>query len=262
MDIFKDKVAVITGAANGIGKALSLQCAKAGMKVILADRDQDSLDRCKKELRVINKNIICVVTDVTKSADLARLAQTTLNNYDQVHFLFNNAGISGELGPFWEQPIVDIEKVIQTNLMEILYGMRIFTPIMLSQNSDCYIINTAAGGGLLTGPSLAAYKTSKHAAVALSEVVAADLAALNAKINVSIIIPHLIKTNIIEQIKNCSPAEKEKLNEIYETAMLPGELANIVFEGITSKKFYIFSHFEIHAPKIRQRMENILNGHF
>lgn len=259
MNRFANKVAVITGAASGIGKALAIRCLEQNMKVVLADIDKNKLDECGKDIKKINKSFISVVTDVAKESDIIKLADQAINKFGTVNFLFNIAGIAGDVAPIWTQSTHDIEQVLEVNLMGTIYGIKNFVPIMLNQKDECFIINTSAGAGLLTGPGLSAYKASKHAIMAISEVLFADLKQLNANINVSVLIPHWVNTGMPKSIKTTDiEVINDHLENLKKFGMSPTLVAEKVFEGIKEKRFYIFTHFEEHMPKIRKRIEAIL----
>ncbi len=260
MTDFTDNVALITGAASGIGKAIAGKCLELNMSVVLADIHDKNLDHCAKELKKIkNGRILSVLTDVSKEEDMINLAQKTLSEFGKINFLFNNAGIAGPLGPLWTQATTHIEKVLGVNLFGTIHGIKTFVPIMLKQNDQCYIINTCAGAGFLTGKGLSAYKASKHAIAAISETLAADLAQMNAKIQVSLLIPHWVDTQIPNSIEEADAScIQNQLEHLKKFGIPPNMAAEKLFDGIMAKQFYIFTHPEEHLPKIKQRMEKIL----
>lgn len=264
MTNFKEAIAVITGAASGIGKAIAEKCIQQEMCVVLADIKKDELEFLKTTLKTNKKvQVVAVVTDVGNEDSIINLAEKTIKEFGRVNFLFNNAGIAGPLGPIWEQTTESIEKVIHVNLFGTMYGIKAFVPIMLKQNDECYIVNTSAGAGLLTGKGLSAYKTSKHAITALSEVLDADLKSINAKINVSILIPHWVNTEIPHSILEADIHEiKKHLKHLKEFGIHPNAVADRVFEGIKNKQLYIFTHPDEHLPLIKDRMEKILTTSF
>lgn len=182
MKSLKDKVAVITGAASGIGKALAIKCLELEMKVVLVDIEEPKLNETLIELKAINKAVVAFVTNVANEIEMLELAINVINLHETINFVFNNAGIVGSLLPIWEQSTDDIKDVLQVNLLGTIYGIKAFLPIMLNQGDECFIINTSAGAGLLTGPGLSAYKASKHAVIAISEVLFADLKQINANV--------------------------------------------------------------------------------
>ena len=168
MKEFKGKVAVITGAASGIGRALAERCVTEGMKVVLADVDEASLTRAETELKHGGGTVVGVRTDVSKQSDVEQLARKTLDTFGQVHLLFNNAGVAAGGAP-WEATWNDWEWVVGVNLWGVVHGVKVFTPLMLAQNTECHIINTSSAAGLTVGGPSAPYSVTKHAVVALSE---------------------------------------------------------------------------------------------
>lgn len=263
MKKYQDKVAVITGAASGIGKALAEKCAKKQMKIVLADIDAESLFALEKELKCENTNIISIVTDVTKLADIRHLARVTLDKFKNVHLLFNNAGIVGPIGPIWDIEIQDIEHLLQVNLMGVIYGVREFIPLMLKQKDESHIINTASAAGLHTSANTLAYNASKHAVVALSEVLYYDLQARNSHIKVSVLCPGSVNTSIVNKLE-INPRQSTHVNKVIESlrkqlkeGMSPQQVADQTFKAISSDQFYILTHLD-HKELIQKRMEDIL----
>jgi NAD(P)-dependent dehydrogenase (short-subunit alcohol dehydrogenase family) len=258
---FTDNVAVITGAASGIGKAIAEKCIKEGMRVVLADIDLSKLQQCEFTLKKRkNAGIVSIVTDVSKECEVRKLAKETIAEFGKVNLIFNNAGIVGPLGPLWEQRTDSIENVLRVNLFGVIHGIKAFVPVMLAQNDQCYIINTSAGAGLLTGRGLSAYKASKHAITAISEVLDADLKQLSAKIQVSLLIPHFVNTDIPNSIQDADAGViNSHMAHLKNFGMSTSEAADIIFAGIKDKKFYIFTHPEEHLPKLKQRLDDILS---
>ena len=195
MKIFQNKVAVVTGAADGIGKAIAKKCLQSGMKVVLADINAKSLENCKNELNTTDAEMISVITDVSNESSVKNMAEIAINQFGKVHLLFNNAGIPGPVGPIWEVNLTSSEEVMKINLMGTIYGLRTFIPIMLKQNEECHIVNTASGAGLHTSANTSGYTITKHGIVALTEVLYYDLKQRNINnINVSVLCPGSVKT--------------------------------------------------------------------
>jgi len=260
MTNYKNNVAVITGAASGIGKAIAEKCLLHEMAVVLADINKGKLDEVEKYLKK-NKNsrIISVTTNVADENDISRLAEKTISEFGKINFLFNNAGIAGGLGPIWEQSSSSIENVMRINLFGTIYGIKIIVPIMLKQNDPCYIVNTTAGAGLLTGKGLSAYKASKHAITAISEVLYADLKQINSNIHVSLLIPHWVNTQMPKSLDETDPNIIQRhLEHLQQFGMPPEAVAEIIFLGMSKKQFYVFTNPDEHLPRIKQRMEAIL----
>ena len=169
MQVFHDRVAVITGAASGIGRGLARRCAQEGMQVVLADIEQAALAETEAELRALGASAIGVVTDVSNAGEVEALARKSLDAFGAIHLLFNNAGV-GVVRSVWESTLTDWEWVLGVNLWGVIHGVRVCVPIMLQQDTECHIVNTASIAGLVVGPgSSSTYTVSKHGVVALSE---------------------------------------------------------------------------------------------
>ena len=257
MKEFTGKVAVITGAASGIGRGIAEKCVGVGMKVVLADIDETALSEVETELKDMGGTALCVPTDVSKRSDVESLARQAFDTFGGVHLLFNNAGVAAG-GPPWEATWNDWEWVIGVNLWGVIHGVKVFTPLMLAQNTECHIINTSSGAGLVTGSFSAPYSVTKHAVVALSESLFLTLQQRNSLVKVSVLCPGTVRTNIPnverhrpEQLKNepvaLSPemqAGRAAFAAVNAAGMPPGQVADIVFEAIRKEQFYILTHPE------------------
>src|SRR4051812_40433940 len=175
MKDFKSRVAVITGAASGIGRALAERCASAGMKVVLADVEPGALAEAEASLRAGGGTTLAVRTDVSQAKDVEALAQQTLKAFGAVHLLCNNAGVATS-GLAWESSLPDWEWVLGVNLWGVIHGVRSFVPIFLAQGTECHIVNTASMSGLVSFPRCSLYGVTKHGVVTLSETLHHDLA--------------------------------------------------------------------------------------
>jgi len=273
MKEFRDRVAVITGAAGGIGRALADRCCAEGMQVVLADSDVSVLRRAEQELREQGATVRAVPTEVSKLGDLEALARTTLATFGAVHLLCNNAGVNAG-GTTWESSHADWEWVLGVNLWGVIHGIRVFLPILLEQQAPAHIVNTASLMGLLTGPYGAAYKATKHAVVALSEVLYCDLLERGALVKVSVLCPAFVNTGIFDADRNLprggdgTPFEasrllptdqlhQQRLQQMAAVAMAPAEVANQAFAAIRDEQFYVLTH-PLFDSWIRARMENIV----
>ena len=183
MKEFKDCVAVITGAASGIGRGIAERCAQEGMKIVLADINEADLIRVEAELKATGAAVISVQTDVAKRSDVEALAQRTLDAFGGVHLLVNNAGV-GAGSSVWDSTWNDWEWVIGVNLWGVIHGVKVFTPIMLAQHEEGHIVNTSSIAGLLAYHPSAPYHVTKHAVVALSENLHRSLAEQKARVKV------------------------------------------------------------------------------
>jgi NAD(P)-dependent dehydrogenase (short-subunit alcohol dehydrogenase family) len=268
MKEFKNKVAVITGAASGIGRALAENCIRKGMKVVLADIEEEALAQTEQELNTIDGAILSLRTDVSKERDIEVLAKKVISTFGSVHLLFNNAGV-GIDKMVLESTIADWEWLIGVNLWSVIFGIRTFVPIMLRQETECHIVNTASIAGLISGPGMAVYKVTKHGIISISETLFCELVQMGAKIKVSALCPGSVNTRIIESARNrpvelqndpCDDKpESPKAIQDVKMGLSPQRVAEIAFQGIIDEKFYIFTHPETNLL-IQQRMESILKG--
>ncbi len=270
MKEFKGKVAVITGAASGIGRGIAERCVSEGMRVVLADIDDANLAKAESELKALGETVLGVRTDVSKRSDVELLARQTLDAFGQVHLLVNNAGV-GAGGSPWEATWNDWEWVIGVNLWGVIHGVKVFTPLMLSQNVECHIVNTASAAGLVVGGSSAPYSVTKHAVVTLSESLYLTLQRRSALVKVSVLCPGLVRTNIANcedrrpaDLKNeaveISPEMRAGLaafKKFIEVSMTPSQVADMVFEAIKNEQFYILTHPEW-IEVIQMRTDNLL----
>jgi NAD(P)-dependent dehydrogenase (short-subunit alcohol dehydrogenase family) len=268
MKDFKGRVAVVTGAASGIGRALADRCAREGMKVVLADVEADALANTEASMKAAGATVLAVRTDVSRAGDVEALARKTVDVFGAAHLLFNNAGVGIE-GAIWENTLAEWEWVIGVNLWGVIYGVRAFVPIMLAQNTDCHIVNTASIAGLISGPGLGAYKVTKHSVATLSETLHHELTERGAKIRVSVLCPGPVNTRIIDSARNrpghvqtqppsgAPGARWEALRQMVQAGMPPAQVADIVFDAIRKDRFYILPHPEM-KEVVRIRMEDIL----
>jgi NADP-dependent 3-hydroxy acid dehydrogenase YdfG len=275
MKEFRDKIAVITGAASGIGRAIAKRCASEGMKVVLADIEESALVQTESEIKSAGASVLSVVTDVSKIEDVKTLAQKTLDTFGAVHLLCNNAGV-GAGSTAWETTINDWKWTLGVNLWGVIHGIQVFIPIMLAQDAESHIVNTSSIAGLLPYQAGAAYHATKHAVVAISEKLYYDLAEKGGKVKVSVLCPGWVRTRILDAWRN-RPAELqddvaelvitpemeaviEEYQRAVETGMSPHKVAERVFQSIIDDQFYIVTHPEF-MPIVKARMEAITQGH-
>jgi NAD(P)-dependent dehydrogenase (short-subunit alcohol dehydrogenase family) len=273
MNHFNGRVALVTGAASGIGLALARRCATEGMKVVLADVEADALLRARKEVDAPGRDVAAVVIDVSKAADMDHLARQTMERFGGVHLLFNNAGV-GVGNALWDYTLADWEWVINVNLWGVIHAIRTFVPLMLRQNTDCHIVNTASIAGLLSGRGMGIYRMTKHAVVSLSETLYCDLQTTGSPIGVSVLCPGFVRTRIMEsernrpaRLANTSPtvapapwqqAVRQSFRDSIAHGTPPDEIADCVFTAIRNGTFYVLPHPEF-KEQIRERVERILS---
>jgi NAD(P)-dependent dehydrogenase (short-subunit alcohol dehydrogenase family) len=274
MNTFKDRVAVVTGAASGIGRALAERCARQGMRVVLADIEAPALAQAEADLQAVGADVLAVRTDVSRAEEIEALARRTIEAYGAVHLLCNNAGV-GAGSTAWESTLNDWQWVIGVNLWGVLHGIHTFLPIMLQQETEGYIVNTASVAGLISYTADAAYHVTKHAIVALSEKLYYDLAYRGANVHVSVLCPGMVNTRIIDGGRNRPPALQddrsalevtpemvaayEAQRQAIEAGMSPDRVADHVFEAIAENRFYILTHPEL-TPLIEARMAALVQG--
>ena len=270
MKDFQGKVAVITGGASGLGRAMAERFARAGMSIVLADVEPNALAKATAEMKAAGARVIGVRTDVSKAAEVEALAQQTLAAFGGVHLIANNAGVA-DGGNVWDNTVADWEWVLGVNLWGVIHGVRVFTPIMLAQGSEGHIVNTASVAGLLSPPGMGIYSVSKHAVVALSECLHQDLAQKTDKVKCSVLCPAYVPTGIADSGRNrpaALSATRHKsatdlaLDANLKKAVQSGKLtaadvAEKVYEAVCEERFYILTHPKI-KPSIQWRMEDIL----
>ncbi|WP_232696617.1 SDR family NAD(P)-dependent oxidoreductase [Brevibacillus daliensis] len=273
MKQFASKVAVITGAASGIGRAFATRCAQEGMQVVLADVEEAALVKAEQELKMSGATALAVVTDVAKEGDIQALAQKTVDSFGAVHLLFNNAGV-GAGSTVWNSTSADWHWVMNVNLWGAIHATRIFVPIMLEQQTDCHIVNTASRAGLESGPGTGIYRVSKHALVSLTETLYHELKMVQARIGVSVLCPGYVRTQICDAHRNRSsefskpgdivtPSPQENkiaqfIRASVEQGISPDEVAELTFTAIKNNQFYIMPDPD-YKQAVQQRMEDILH---
>jgi NAD(P)-dependent dehydrogenase (short-subunit alcohol dehydrogenase family) len=275
MKEFRGRVAVVTGAASGIGRALAARFAAEGMKVVLADVEQRALAAAEADLRARGATVLGVLTDVAVAGDVDALARKTLDAFGGVHVLCNNAGVVAA-GPTWERSIADWEWVLGVNLWGVIHGIRAFVPIMLEQDADAHVVNTASVAGLVPTAFNAPYTVSKFGVVALSECLRQELEIVGARVRVSVLCPGWVNTRILDAARNRPPAlggtgtvpapqnpmeetMRTTVAQLLATGLAPDDVAAHVFEAIRDDRFWVLTHPEM-TPMIRSRVEDILGG--
>ncbi len=202
MDDFEGKVAVVTGAASGIGLAMADRFAREGMRVVLADVEREPLERAAQALaeEFGADSVLAVPTDVRDEDAVDALAASTFERFDTAHVLCNNAGV-GVGGLSWTVPADRWRWIVDVNLLSVAHGIRAFVPRMIEQGEG-HVVNTASAAGILTGPGMSPYFATKHAVVALSESLYFDLHLVGAPVGVSVLCPEWVRTRIAESERN------------------------------------------------------------
>ena len=261
------KVAVVTGAASGIGRELALACAAEGARVALADVDEKGLAETARLLPSGCESIQSRC-DVAKDFDLETLAQRTYDRFGVAHVVFNNAGVA-VAGPVWSAPPDEWKWVLDVNLMGVVHGIRAFVPRMLDAKTEGHIVNTASVAGLLSVPGSGVYCASKHAVVSLSECLHHDLRMAGSAIGVSVLCPAWVATGIADSERNrpadlaernplAAPYEENVRKAVASGKLSAAEVARITVDAVKSNRFYVLPHQKIKAS-IESRMRDILD---
>jgi NAD(P)-dependent dehydrogenase (short-subunit alcohol dehydrogenase family) len=269
MKQLKGKVAVVTGAASGIGCGIAERCVAEGMKVVLADIEPEALSKTRAELEAKGAEVRSIQTDVCDPSDVERLAEKSIGYFGAVDLLCNNAGVRTD-GSIWESTLNDWKWVMGVNLWGIIHGLRSFVPLMLEQNTEGHIVNTASIAGLLSPHPSASYIVSKHAVIALSEQLYHELSNRGAQIGVSVLCPSYVNTRIVDAARNRPAALSDDSNDAVDETleavrpallegMSPRRLSDHIFSAISEGRFWIRPHPEP-EDGVRLHLEDILEG--
>jgi NAD(P)-dependent dehydrogenase (short-subunit alcohol dehydrogenase family) len=201
MQDLNGKVAVVTGGASGIGRAMAERFAAEGMSLVLADVEEAALDLAAKELGEGGAQVLAVPTDVSQSAEVEALAAAARQRFGTVHVVCNNAGVGGHGYPTDETPLVEWEWVLGVNLWGVIHGVKTFLPVLLEQNEG-HVVNTASVAGLISMPFMAPYAVAKHGVVALSEAIWHELSFRGSAVGVTVLCPGWVNTRIMDSTRN------------------------------------------------------------
>jgi len=275
---FKNKTAVLTGAGSGFGLECARLGASLGMNLVLADVQQDALDKASRELQDAGAQVLAHRLDVSRADEVEALGRAVMERFGAPHLVFNNAGV-GAGGLIWETSAKDWEWVLGVNVMGVAHGVRVFTPMMLeaAKADPAYrghIVNTASMAGLLSPPNMGVYNVSKHAVVTLSETLYQDLSLVTDQVGASVLCPFFVPTGISQSRRN-RPAELSEIDAKPTRSQLIGQamsdkavgsgkvsaadVARLVFEAVAANRFYIYSHPKA-IKSVQTRMEDILQA--
>ena len=237
------KVAVITGAASGIGRSLAKHALDLGMSAVLLDRDTTRLERTANQFSVLHRGrVLAIELDLAKLASIQDACRKTLENFDRIDLLFNNAGLSATVKTAWEYTAEEYRSIFDANLITMTNCLSAFVPPMLQQQHLSRVINTASTAGYVPHAGLAAYTVTKHAIIGLSRALEADLRAMNAPVAVSVLCPSWVKTNIVTGTTSAGEAHyPREIVELVGKGMHPDDVARIAFEAIGRGEFEIFT---------------------
>lgn len=277
---FRDRVAVITGGASGVGRALGARLAAAGARVVLADIDQGRLDTTAAEIAgETGAQVIGIRVDVTKAESVTALADAVYDRFGATHLLFNNAGVGlGEAQRmFWDLPVNDWHWGFDVNVFGVVYGIQAFVPRMLAAGEEGVIVNTSSGnGGLRSLPNTPIYAASKAAVTSMSEVLHQQLLREGDTLRAAVLFPgpHVVNTSILASKRNRpedygaddgnKPAY-ETMEDLVRTTGLkmaltePDDVAAFALDGIRAGRFWLLPESPENDDKLRERMASILD---
>jgi NAD(P)-dependent dehydrogenase (short-subunit alcohol dehydrogenase family) len=275
---FKNKTAVLTGAGSGFGLECARIGAKLGMNLVLADVQQDALDKAVAEVSALGVQVLPFKLDVGKAEQVEAMGAATLERFGAPHLVFNNAGV-GAGGLIWEHTLKDWEWVVNVNIMGVAHGVRVFTPMMLEAakrdpSYQGHIVNTASMAGLLNAPNMGVYNVSKHAVVALSETLYQDLRLVTDQVSASVLCPFFVPTGISQSHRNrpeefkqrgIKPTKSQLIGQaMSDKAVGSGkvsaaDVAQMVFDAIAQDRFYIYSHPKA-INSVQTRLEDIMQA--
>jgi NAD(P)-dependent dehydrogenase (short-subunit alcohol dehydrogenase family) len=277
MKRFEGRTAVITGAGSGFGLEVARIGARRGMNLVLADVQQDALDRAAEELRAAGAAVLARRLDVSKGAEIEALGAAVAARFGAPSFVFNNAGI-GAGGLIWESTLKDWEWVLGVNVMGVVHGVRVFTPMMLEAarndpSFEGHITNTASMAGLVNMPNMGVYNVSKHAVVSLTETLYQDLRLVTDQIGASVLCPFFVPTGILASDRN-RPAELRDSGGLSKSQLIgkamtekavgsgkvtAAQVAGFVFDAIENDRFYVYSHPNA-LSGVQKRLEDVVQG--
>lgn len=252
---FASRVAVVTGAASGIGRGLAEKAAAEGMCVVAADLQVEPLEALRGDLAGKGARVVSAVTDVGDPAALERLAELAYTEFGGAHLVFNNAGVLVD-GLSWERSVEDWRWSFDVNVMGVIHGIKAFVPRMLAAGEEGVVVNTASIGGLIAGPYLGPYTATKHAVVGISETLHHELVATEGRLRAAVLCPGEVATRIWhsneqrpagygDETAFGSEAERQfhaTVTQQVARGMPPRQLADYVFGALASERFWIFPH--------------------
>ena len=267
------KVAVVTGAASGIGRALAGRLAAAGARLVLADIEDRPLEEVAAALRADGAEVVAVHADVSKADDVERVAMTAMDVYGALHLCVNNAGVAGG-GLAWEVPLDEWDWVLGVNLYGVVHGLRSFVPRIIESGGG-HVVNIASMAGLTSNPGMAVYNVTKHSVVTLSETLALDLSLTHPEVGVTVVCPGWVRTQINRSERNrperagsaldVEPATELQcdlrsiVDGLIESGLEPDDVADMILDAVRTGRFTVLTHPEWQAM-VTRRVEGLLAG--
>lgn len=269
---YQNQVAVITGAASGIGRGLANKAAQLGMRVAIADVDDKGLQTVAEELRAQGASVLAQRVDVTRFDSVQALADAVYAEFGAVNLLFNNAGVLVD-GISWQRSVEDWRWSFDVNVMGVIHGIKAFVPRMLEAGQPGIVVNTASMGGLLSGAYLGPYMATKHAAVSITETLHFELLGERTPLRAAVLCPGEVATGIwhSERLRTEEYGEKGSFTSATESAthdfltnhvaagITPQALAELAFEGLSAGKFWLFSHPDSLKALLARRVQSIMD---
>ncbi|MFE7602654.1 SDR family NAD(P)-dependent oxidoreductase [Streptomyces sp. NPDC057494] len=263
-EVFHGRTAVITGASSGIGAGLARHAAGLGMKLVLADIAADRLAVFAEELRATGAEVEAVVTDVADPASVEALADTAYTRFGVVDLLVNNAGIMA-MGYSWEIPAERWDAMLRINIGGYVNGIRAFVPRMLERGEKTWVVNVSSVGGMLPSPLMAPYSVTKFGTLALTESLHHEMQMKGAPIQVSVVTPGSVKSDIFRAARpgETAPPEIAAFSEHLqamadEHGLTPEEHAERVFEMVAEGRYWAIPQPEQLFPALQPRTDMIL----
>jgi NAD(P)-dependent dehydrogenase (short-subunit alcohol dehydrogenase family) len=276
MKSFQGRTAVITGAASGFGLEVARIAAAKGMNLVMADVQAGALEAAAAEISALGAQVLPYRIDVANAGEVEAMGAATLAHFGAPHFVFNNAGVGGG-GLIWEVSLEDWRWILGVNVMGVVHGVRVFTPMMLEAahrdpSYEGHLVNTASMAGLLNPPNMGVYNVSKHAVVSLSETLYQDLRLVTDRVSASVLCPYFVPTGISQSHRNRPadaaaqrPTKSQLVAQVMsDKAVSSGKVtaahvAQLVFDALAEDRFYIYSHPQA-LGNVRARMEEIVAG--
>lgn len=259
MEMVQGKVAVVTGAASGIGRALAARFATEGMKVVLADLEGDAVTSAVADLRGKGFSVEGCTADVADPASVDRLAAFAVERFDEVHVVCNNAGV-GRFAPFWEYSLQDWQWIMGVNFWGVVNGIRSFLP-HLRKRGNGHIVNTASMAALMVMRGNGAYTASKFGVLAVSDSLRLDLRQEGSAIGVTVVCPGMVATDIANAERHRRDGVAPQQDQVSLTfrqtlatqGMAPEGVAGMVLDAIVANRPYVFTHPEMVRPTLQKR---------
>lgn len=272
MEDLDGKVAVVTGAASGIGRSLAHAFAGQGMRLVLVDIEAAPLEEVASELRGSGTDVFAVTADVSVASDVERIGAAADDVFGGLHVACNNAGVAAG-GLSWEVGLEDWDWVLGVNLYGVIHGIRSFVPRIIASGGG-HVVNTASMAGLTSAPGMGPYNVSKHAVVTLSETLALELAMTHPEVGVTVVCPGWVRTGINRSERNrpvdaarpraegdesAVPALRSMIDDLIETGLDPADVAGLVVDAVRASRFSVLTHPEW-IGMVRDRTERLLSG--